>query len=258
VVVVVSMHHDTIGLGTKYFLAADAPRIDAAVCGEPTNLRVQLCHAGAWGFEIVVRGRQRHQAKLEQGVNAIVGAARIVGRLERAALTFEPEPRLDYLPRVVVGQVSGGGHTSSTAGECVLRGDVRYLRSMTVEGMKADLRRVCDAVCAEMPGLSAEVRTSVVQRPYEIDPDAPVVRSLVAAHTRVTGRPPELTTGLPAGAFITDAADLARSGVPTALYGPCDWTTEPDEGVAVEDLVTAARVYAMLGADVTAGERPRE
>jgi len=204
----------------------------------------------------VVRGRQRHQARLEEGVNAIVGAARIVARLQPEALTFEPDRRLDYLPRLVVGQVGGGGHTSSTAGECVLRGDVRYLPSMTVEGMKADLARVCAAVCAEMPGLSAEVRTSVFQRPYQIDPRAPVVQSLVAAHAQVTGRRPELTTGLPAGAFITDAADLVRAGTPTALYGPCDWTTEPDEGVAIADLVTAARVYAALCADLTARPRP--
>jgi acetylornithine deacetylase len=253
--VLVSMHHDTIGLGTKYFLAASEARIDAAVCGEPTSLRVQLCHGGAWGFEVVVRGRQRHQARLEEGVNAIAGAARIVGRLEPAALTFEPDRRLDYLPRIVVGQIVGGGHTSSTAGECVLRGDVRYLPSMTVEGMKADLRRLCERVCAELPGLSAEVRTSVVQRPYQIDPDAPVVRSLVEAHAGVTGRRPELTTGLPAGAFITDAADLARAGTPTALYGPCEWNTDPDEGASIAELATAARVYAALCADVTA--RPR-
>ena len=202
-----------------------------------------------------MRGRQHHQARLEEGVNAIVGAARIVGQLERAALTFEPDPRLPYLPRIVVGQIGGGGHTSSTAGECVLRGDVRYLPSMTVDGMKADLGRVCQRVCAEMPGLAAELRTSVVQRPYQIEPSAPVVQSLVAAHERVTGRPPELTTGLPAGAVITDAADLIRAGTPTALYGPCEWTTEPDEGASIAELATAARVYASLCIDVIAQTR---
>jgi acetylornithine deacetylase len=255
VVVLIAMHHDTIGLGTKYFLAANDWRLDCAVCGEPTNLKVQLRHGGAWGFEIALRGRQRHQAKLEEGVNAIIAMARIVERLDRSALTFEPDPRCPYLPRIVVGHVAGGGHTSSTAGECLARGDVRYLPSMTIDGMKADLRRAIDRVCAEMPGVAATVRTTVLQRPYEIDPEAPVLRGLVRAHEALVGRPPELTSGLPAGAFITDAADLARHGVPTVLYGPGDWTTEPDEGVAVADLVTAARVYARTCAEVVTTAR---
>src|SRR5262249_2871701 len=120
---------------------------------------------------------------------------------------------------------------------------------------KADLRRVIDGVCAEMPGLSGRVSTMVVQRPYEIAADAPVVRSLAAAHAQVTGRPAELTSGLPAGAFITDAADLVRAAIPTIVYGPADWRTDPDEGIAIEDLVTAARVYAATCADMASQTR---
>ena len=155
----------------------------------------------------------------------------------------------------MVGAISGGGHTSSTAGECIARGDVRFLPGMTVDGMRADVQRVVDAVCAETPGLSGRVRTSVVQRPYEIAADAPIVRSLVEAHRRVRGSPPESSTGLPAGAFITDAADLQRAGISTALYGPGDWRTDPDEGIPVADLVDAAHIFALTCADVVS--RPR-
>jgi acetylornithine deacetylase/succinyl-diaminopimelate desuccinylase-like protein len=71
----------------------------------------------------------------------------------------------------------------------------------------------------------------------------------------VLGSPPEVTTGLPSGAFITDAADMVRFGIPTAVYGPCDWNTTPDESVPIADLVNAAKVYAALGADIISQRR---
>jgi acetylornithine deacetylase/succinyl-diaminopimelate desuccinylase-like protein len=64
-----------------------------------------------------------------------------------------------------------------------------------------------------------------------------------------------VTTGLPSGAFITDAADMVRHGIPTVVYGPADWNTTPDEGVKIEDLVTAARVYAAACTDVITTRR---
>src|SRR5439155_7402962 len=76
------MHHDTTGVGTKYFLAACPWRIDTGINGEPTNLAVQLFHGGAWVFEVEMRGVSRHQARLEEGVNAISGMRRVLERLD--------------------------------------------------------------------------------------------------------------------------------------------------------------------------------
>lgn len=255
VMVVLVVHHDTIGLGAKYFLAANSWRIDAGILGEPTNLKVQLFHGGAWGFEIKLRGIPRHQSYLEEGVSAIEGAMKILQRLDVSRIAHTPDPRYSHLPRVVVGYLTSTGPPTGTAEECVMRGDIRFLPSMTIEGMRADLRRLVDEVCRETPGLSGSVTTVVQQMSYEMAPDAPVIRGLVDAHTRVTGAPPIQHTGLPAGAFITDAADFIRQGIPMALYGPCDWRSKPDEGVPVRDLETAARVYAATCLDVVTTPR---
>jgi acetylornithine deacetylase/succinyl-diaminopimelate desuccinylase-like protein len=255
VIVTVVMHHDTTGVGTKFFLAQNEWRIDAGVCGEPTDLKVQLFHGGAWAWEIVTRGIPRHQSRLEEGVNAITGMMEIVQRITPDALTYEPDPRYPHLPRCVVGMIAGGGFTSMTAESCLARGDIRYLPTMSVDGLKRDVRRIIDEVCAAAPGLSGEVRTFAQQWPFAIAEDAPVVQSLIAAHAEVTGVPPEVTSGLPSGAFITDAADMVRFGIPTVVYGPCDWNTIPDESVPIRDLVTAARVYAALCSDVISQHR---
>ena len=255
VIVTVVMHHDTTGVGTKFFLAQNAWQIDAGVCGEPTNLKVQLFHGGAWAWEITTQGVPRHQSRLEEGVNAITGMTEILRRFTPDALSFEPDARYPHLPRTVVGMISGGAFTSMTAESCLARGDVRYLPAMTVDGMKSDVRRIIAEVCAETPGLSGGVRTFAHQWPYEIPADAPVVKSLIAAHTEAIGLPPELTTGLPSGAFITDAADMIRHAIPTVVYGPGDWNTIPDESIPIADLVSAAQVYARLCSDIISRRR---
>ena len=197
----------------------------------------------------------RHQSRLQEGVNAITGMTEILHRLNCDALTYTPDPRYPHLPRAVVGMIEGGAYTSMTAESCLARGDIRFLPTMTIDGMKRDVRRIIDAVCVEMPGLSGDVRTFAQQWPYQISPDEPVVQGLVAAHTDVTGSPPELTSGLPSGAFITDAADMVRHGIPTVLYGPGDWNTAPNESIPIRDLVTAAKVYAATCADVVTTPR---
>jgi acetylornithine deacetylase/succinyl-diaminopimelate desuccinylase-like protein len=255
VIVTAVMHHDTTGVGTKFFLEQNAWQIDAGVCGEPTNLKVQLFHGGAWAWEITTRGVPRHQSRLEEGVNAITGMMEILRRLTPEALTFEPDPRYPHLPRTVVGMIQGGAFTSMTAESCLARGDVRYLPSMSVDGMKADARRIIAEVCAEMPGLTGDVRTFAQQWPYTIAADAPVVKNLITAHTAVVGAAPEVTSGLPSGAFITDAADMMRHDIPTVVYGPGDWNTIPDESIPARDLITAAEVYAALCADVISEHR---
>jgi acetylornithine deacetylase/succinyl-diaminopimelate desuccinylase-like protein len=255
IIVTVVMHHDTTGVGTKFFLEQNAWRIDAGICGEPTNLKVQLFHGGAWAWEITTSGVPRHQSRLEEGVNAITGMMEILRRFTPEALTFEPDASYPHLPRAVVGMISGGAFTSMTAESCMARGDVRYLPSMTVDGMKRDVRQIIAEVCSEMPGLSGDIRTFAHQWPYKVSESDPVVQRLIAAHAEVMGTAPEVTSGLPSGAFITDAADMIRHGIATAVYGPGDWNTIPDESIPIPDLVNAARINAHLCASIISQSR---
>jgi acetylornithine deacetylase/succinyl-diaminopimelate desuccinylase-like protein len=255
VILTAVMHHDTTGVGTKYFLDACPWRIDSGINGEPTNLSVQLFHGGAWIWEIETRGITRHQSRLEEGVNAISGMLQILQRLDVGALNFTPDPAHPFLPRLVVGTIQGGGAASSTAERCIAQGDVRYLPTMSTDQMKQDLQRLVERTCRETPGLSGRVSTVRHQWSYTMPEDAPVVQSVVQAHARVAGALPTVTSGLPAGAFITDAADMVRRGIPTAIYGPAAWNTTADEGIPIADLVTAARVYAVACADMTSRSR---
>jgi len=245
VVVTAVIHHDVCGLGTKFFLGSWDRPIHAAINGEPTDLKIQLAHGGAWQFELVTYGRAVHSSRKEDGINAITAMARVMAALDDSVLTHDPELEFGGLPRLVIGQIEGGTSPSRTAERCAIRGDIRTLPGMTQETLLADLERVLESLRADHPDFKAEVRGTVYQRPFRVDEASPVVGLIQSAHRDVVGRDPDVTDELPVSAYVTDSTDLARAGIPTVLYGPCAWRTDPNERVRVDDLVTAARVYAV-------------
>lgn len=245
------MHHDTTGLGTKYFLETCPWRLDAGINAEPTNLQIQLFHGGAWCFRLETTGLLRHQSRLEEGVSAIAGMMQLIGAVGRDKLSYIPDDDHPELPRITVGIVSGGERAAYTAERCIAYGDVRYLPTMTIDGLREDLRRIADEVCKGIPGLKATVHTWRGQWPYQAKVSDEIVDRLAVAHQDVTGQAAVFNTGLPMSAAITDAADMQRHGIATVLYGPADWRTEPNEGIPIRDLVTAAEVYSKTCRSIT-------
>lgn len=243
-VVAAVMHHDTTGLGTKFLLQSLDRPIHHGIVGEPTDLALQLAHGGACQFEVAVTGRTAHVSRREDGVDAIRKLMRLLDRIDDAAFTCSPDPRLPYLPRVVVGQIAGGTAPGRTASLAWARGDVRIGPGMSGTTVLRDLQRLILEARAGDPGLQATARIVLAQSPFAIDEGARIVEVVRDAHARVTGRPARVTTALPAGAFVTDAADIIRVGIPAVVYGPCDWRQVPDERARVADLTIAARVYA--------------
>lgn len=249
------MHHDTTGVGAKYFLESCSWPLDAGICGEPTNLKIQLQHGGAWDWEVIFKGVPRHQSRLNEGVNAIEGMSRFLQKLNIDRFNYASNPKLPFLPRLNVGYVSGGEGPSMTAEECIIRGDIRFLPTMSLDQMKSDLGNTVNEVCEDIPGLTGRVITYAQQWPYEVSPDEQIIKTLASAYKKVTGNDAELTRGLPCGAFITDAADMIRHNIPTALFGPGDWNTVPNENILITDLLNASKIYANTCAEIISKKR---
>ena len=62
---------------------------------------------------------------------------------------------------------------------------------------------------------------------------------LLAAH----GTSFELRSPDEQHAFVTDAPDLARFGLPTVGYGPGPWRYQADEFIELDQLLDAPRIY---------------
>jgi acetylornithine deacetylase len=254
VTVTAVMHHGIPGVGSKYFLDTWERPIHAAINGEPTDLKVQVAHGGCWQFQLSTLGTPVHNSRREEGVDAIRKMLSVLAGLDESILTVDAAQIIPGLPRMVVGFIEAGPSPSRTADRCIARGDIRISPGMTQQSLMQDFERYLDTLRDRDPQLKVAVAQIVHQRPYRIAPDAPIVRTLVDAACQVTGRMPTIADGLPASAYVTDAPDFMRNGIPTVVYGPGDWKVEPDERIRIDDMLTAARVYALTAARIASGE----
>jgi acetylornithine deacetylase/succinyl-diaminopimelate desuccinylase-like protein len=249
------IHHNVCGLGTRFFLSSWDQPLHAAINGEPTDLHIQVAHGGAWQFQLTTRGKAAHLSR--HGVNAISKMVRLIDALSVERLTYDPARMLEGLPRIVVGMIEGGIGPSRTAEKCVAKGDVRLGPGMSEDSLRADFARVVAELREADPELVAEIDGLSYQRPFAVDPGHEIVGLVADAHATVSGGgPPPIDDGLPVSSYVTDSSDLVKAGIPTAIYGPGDWQGEPDETIAVADLVTAARTYATAAARFLSAPAP--
>ena len=123
----------------------------------------------------------------------------------------------------------------------LVRGDLRSVPGMTWETVRHDLARALERTRSD--GVSSVVQPLVLQRPFIGRREGPLIEALRTAHRMVRQEEPSLDTDAAAQSFVTDAADLSHAGIDALVYGPGTWRAEPNEWVAVDELVDAARIY---------------
>lgn len=246
-------------LGAERLVAAGLAA-DGAVVGEPTGNRVALGHKGLEWLEIELTGRAAHGGTPEQGVNAIVAAARFVTLVEerlQPRLAARHHPRLGR-PTLNFGTVRGGDQPSTVAARCRLALDRRTVPGESYASVIEELVELLAEVEAAMPGLTSRVgrmaggMATLEHVALDTPPEHPLAAAAARARGRVLGERGEFTS-FPAW---TDGALLAGfGGVPTIVLGPGDLTFahSPVESIPVAEIGEAARLYAALAVDFCAG-----
>jgi acetylornithine deacetylase len=236
-------------------------RADAALLLEPTDLTATVAHLGVLWFRVTVHGRAAHAAG--GGASAIDKAIGVVGALRslEATLNRTVHPLYRGVAHPInlnVGQIRGGSWPSSLAAECVLDCRLALYPGQPVEELKA---AVVDAVtrfaaadpllCDRPPEVSFSGLANVGSA---VEPDAPIVSALGAAHERVTGHPLKLvaeTGGNDMRSFIV------HHGIPAICYGPAGAGAHAaDEHVRLDSLNLAARTVKALVLDWCGGTAP--
>jgi acetylornithine deacetylase len=260
------------GAGTRHALEQGL-EADFFVLGEPSELELALSHTASIVVRIHALGQMKHFATFDapgfKGVNAVEKMAPVIAALapshtlmaHRGAggwLTFEDRPGFEGLPQLCIGSIRGGisrNHDTSRPGllpdVCSITVDIRMIPGMTRDSVHADLKRLLDGLVADDPDFRYEIEfmPDFFPHPFEGDRGAYVVNSLAAAHFHVTGEALRETDIRKFGA--TDASWMARAGIKGLIYGPAGrYLSRPDERGRIDDLVTAAKVYACIIADV--------
>jgi succinyl-diaminopimelate desuccinylase len=236
-------------LGAKAFAASELARsgIDGVIVCEPEAGEVCASAKGALRTKIELTGVMAHGAMPQIGRNAIpalgpllVGLAELQKQIT-SSVGSHPELGDFYLtPTVLDAGTAEQQNVIPRSASVYL--DIRTIPAVEHPGLIHLITRLAEQIADEF-GLGCEV-TIIDDRPAVDTPrDAPVVAALVAAHREITGDEP-VFGGVPG---TTDGTILTRdAGLSTVVYGPGGkWIAhQADEVCAVEDIVTAARVYA--------------
>jgi len=242
-------------LGAEH-LVASGFQADGAIVGEPTENRLSLGHKGLEWLEFRFQGKAAHGGTPQAGINAIDAAARFI-ELANSVLLPRFAERADQLlgpPTLNFGTIRGGDQPSTVAAYCALTADRRSVPGENFESMTRELRALLDRVESEMPGLRTELvrvaggMATLEHVALKTQADDPVALSVDRAAREV------LESECAPGDFPawTDGALLAGfGGIPTVILGPGDLQLahSPREAIEVEEVLEAARVYAVATLD---------
>lgn len=235
------------GKGVRAYLGGvDRSGFAGCVVTEPTELRTVVAARGDSYLEITVTGQAAHSGNPADGRNAIYGATSIVAEIERwhQELGTHAHP-LAGAPTWSVGQIAGGTGTSTVPAECVVTADRRLLPGETGREVRDAVARGIDALGLSERGLSYAIDMTMEMPGFETAVDHPLVEAANHA-VRDAGGPVLPVSGWTAAC---DGGFVARdAGVPVVVLGAGSATTQahrPDESVALDELVVAARAYAL-------------
>jgi acetylornithine deacetylase len=234
------------GKGIRAYLEGNQRRYAGCITAEPTDLQTIIAARGDSYLQVSVHGRAAHSGHPDDGVNAIYGAAAVVAEIERLhdELAKTPHPLLGPATWSV-GQINGGTGGSIVPADCVIVADRRLLPGESPAEVLADLGRRVAALRLEDRGLTVELAMPMEMPAFETAEDADLVRITEAARFDAGGEPMPLA----GWSAACDGGYVARDlGVPVVVVGPGSVTSQAhraDESVAIAELVTAARTYAL-------------
>jgi succinyl-diaminopimelate desuccinylase len=251
------------GWGTESMVAKG--NWDAAVIGEPTDLAVCPACNGITTFWIEISGRSAHASMPEKGINAIDKMAKVLVAFEgyRKVLQRRAHP-LTGTPAFVNCIIDGGWRSVIVADRCRLHVTTHLVPGETAKQRLQEVRDILEGLKEADPEidyrildwkdqpLALPILSSGPDRPKldptEISKDEPIVQTLLRASQDVRG------TQSPLGGtrYACDSPFFVNDyGVPTVACGPgsIDQAHTYDEWVEVDQLVLAARLYAVTAAD---------
>ena len=193
-------------------------RADAAIVTEPTGLDVCVAHKGFIWFDIVSHGFAAHGSKPDLGIDAIVKMGSILTGLNALDRDLRSGPAHPLLGAgsVHASLISGGQELSSYPERCTVSIERRTIPGETAATTEAEIRRIVDTAAAEDGAAKFTLARGLHRPPFEISPDAEIVRILHRQAAVHLGREPRIYGDTP----WMDAALTSAAGIPTVVFGP--------------------------------------
>jgi acetylornithine deacetylase len=214
-------------------MAEVLPKGQAALIGEPSNMKIITGHKGGTGYSVHVKGFEVHSSLLPYGVSAIMEGARLINWVNDYNSAVQSKPvsaaGAGFVPPFStfhVGMISGGTAHNITAADCHFAVEMRIVPgediAMHENAFKAEVARLDAAIKAVRP--EAGVHLS---RFFGVPALAPeTLGAAEALARRLTG---DNATGVVS--YGTEAGQFQEAGYSAIVCGPGDIAQahQPDE-----------------------------
>ena len=233
--------------GTKVLWTEGLLDQDACIVGEASGLQLGMAQRGGAWITATTFGAAAHGSQPHLGVNAITTMARFLLRLHEVVPDAEHE--LTGRATVNAAMISGGSAPNVVPDRCEVDIDRRLSPG---ERDPAAVLAPFEALARDLERDDPDTRLAFAIREWtdaaEAERDAAIASLARSAVETITGRRPDDVgfTG------ITDARFyLNEAAIPAVILGPGSLgdAHTADESVAVDDLVAAARIDAVVFTD---------
>ncbi len=213
------------------FAAGAIPKVDLALCLEPTDGAVQAGCVGSLHATVRFRGRAAHSARPWEGRNAVHAAGPLLAALERTPAREVVADGLSFREVFSVTRLSGGKARNVVPDLCELNLNYRFAPGKSLAEAEAELRSLCGEHGA------SEVEPTDLSPSGAVCLGNPLVRRLLAQGIRAE----------PKQAW-TDVARLAQWGIDAVNFGPGQPSQahQAGEWAEIERLETVYRLLERL------------
>ncbi len=228
---------------------------DAAICGEPSELRVCPMGYGGFLFDVKVKGKNAHPFFKKQGLNAIDVGIKIVEALmkleEDRSKKARETPFFSYFEPacpIMIRSFNTGEHVGGgLAPFCTIRAWIATLPKEQKGDVLNQIANYFENISKDYPLLLENPpEISCLGRylePWMTEPYDPFVETLESTVRIVTRKGAEVTAGLTCDAFLFSK----YAKIPTVIFGPGSALSahNMDESVSIHELVLATKIYAL-------------
>ncbi|MCF8468273.1 MAG: acetylornithine deacetylase [Sneathiella sp.] len=230
-------------------IAANLPRPRAVIVGEPTMMDIVSAHKGIITLKTTVTGREAHSSMVEDGVSAVMTAARLITYLAdmMAENKARANPESRFSPNyttLTCGVVHGGTAGNIIARECEFVWDIRHIPEDDPMGFVARFEDYCETEI--LPGLKkiaaeADIVTVVSSKVPALNPEDNGEAEMLCK--AITG---ENKTS--AVSYAAEAGQFQGAGFSTVICGPgsIGVAHQPNEYIDISQVMAAEQFIIKL------------
>ena len=246
---------ETDGLGGSSFIIKEGKvKADYCIIGEPSGVNnIWNAHKGTLWMQIETIGRAAHGSQPWLGINAFEEMVQIVNAVHKelkpvlakkisAYPTIPPQGQVATIN--IGGFVQTGKAVNIVPDRCLLSIDRRLIPEENLDEAKKEIRDILRKLQRKDPSLKPKIRTLSQFNACLTPADSLVCTTTTKTVEEITGKKP--TTTMCIGGL--DMRYFVDAGIPSVAYGPGDLRLAHtvNEHVEIKELVTAAKVYALV------------